>query len=159
LSASLCLSSDLDPRGRNFTNQPETACKIHRSRRLVSRLGEIGPMSETAPVASTGKRSLSTAHARSGHCPVRCSFDSSRKDAGPALTLCARNGLMHRSKQPLLFDHLVSAGEEHRRHVDAERLRGFEVDHKFELGRLLHRQVGRFGALKDAIDIGRRPPI
>ena len=40
-----------------------------------------------------------------------------------------------------------------RRHVEAERLGGLEVDDQLELGRLLHRQVGRLLALEDAIDI------
>ena len=37
--------------------------------------------------------------------------------------------------------------------VEAERLRGLEVDHQLVLGRLLHRQIGRLLALEDAIDI------
>ena len=42
-----------------------------------------------------------------------------------------------------------------RRHVEAERLGGLEIDDQLELGRLLHRQVGWLLALEDAIDIGR----
>ena len=41
---------------------------------------------------------------------------------------------------PRSFDHLVSAGDEHRRHLKAERLGGLEVDHQVKLGRLLDRQ-------------------
>ena len=37
--------------------------------------------------------------------------------------------------------------------VEAERLRGLEVDHQLELGRRLHRQVARLLALEDAVDI------
>jgi hypothetical protein len=33
----------------------------------------------------------------------------------------------------LLFDHLVGAREQRRRHIDAECLRGFKVDDQFEL--------------------------
>src|SRR5215467_14930408 len=40
------------------------------------------------------------------------------------------------------FDHLVSAGEQRRRQLDAERLRGGQIDNELELGRLLDRKVG-----------------
>ena len=42
--------------------------------------------------------------------------------------------------------------------VEAERLGGLEVDHQFELGRRLHRQVGRLLALENAIDVAGRAP-
>jgi hypothetical protein len=44
------------------------------------------------------------------------------------------------------FDHLVGAGQEHRRHFEAKGLRGFQIDDKFEFDRLNYRQIGRFGA-------------
>ena len=37
------------------------------------------------------------------------------------------------------FDHLVGAREERRRNVEAERLRGLEIDHQLDLRNLLHR--------------------
>src|SRR5882762_6862333 len=48
-----------------------------------------------------------------------------------------------------LLDHLGGAGEDRWRHREAERLRGLEIDDQLECGWLLHRQIGRLGALKD----------
>src|SRR6266581_9297581 len=52
------------------------------------------------------------------------------------------------------FDHLVGAGEQHRRHFEAERFRSLEIDNQLELGWLLDRQIGRLGALQDLIHVG-----
>jgi hypothetical protein len=42
-----------------------------------------------------------------------------------------------------LFDHLVGAGEQRRRHLEAKRPScGLEVDHELELGRLLDCELG-----------------
>src|ERR1700721_2321993 len=54
------------------------------------------------------------------------------------------------------FDDLVGAGEGRLRagggglrHGEAERLGGLEIDDQLEGGRLLHRQIGRLGAVED----------
>jgi hypothetical protein len=49
---------------------------------------------------------------------------------------------------PISLDHLAGAGEQHRRHVKAERPCSLEVDHQFELGRLLNRKVAGLATLR-----------
>src|SRR5262245_21462267 len=57
------------------------------------------------------------------------------------------------------FDHLVGGHEQAGWYRQAERLRRFEVDDRFELGRRLHRKVGGLVSAQDTVDIGRRLPI
>jgi hypothetical protein len=44
---------------------------------------------------------------------------------------CAITGREQSQQDPRLFDHLVGAHEQRRRHVEAERLRGLEVQKQF----------------------------
>jgi hypothetical protein len=50
------------------------------------------------------------------------------------------------------------AGEQRGRDRDTERLGGLEVDDQFVLGRRLHRKIGWFLALEDAINVAGRAP-
>src|SRR5215831_2774789 len=43
--------------------------------------------------------------------------------------------------------------------IDAERLRGVQIDHQLELGGQLNRQVGRLLTLEDAIDVADGQPV
>ena len=49
--------------------------------------------------------------------------------------------------QTCLFDYLVGAGEQRRRHLEAERLGSLEIDHDLEMGRQHDRQVSGLFAL------------
>jgi hypothetical protein len=46
-----------------------------------------------------------------------------------------------------LFDHFVSAREQHRRHIEVEQPRRLQVDDELEFGRLLDRKIGGLLAL------------
>src|SRR6516164_3172842 len=53
-----------------------------------------------------------------------------------------------------LFDHLVGAKQERLWDGEADRLRCLEVQDHLELGRKLHREIGRLCTAQNAIDIG-----
>src|SRR5262249_46083760 len=52
-----------------------------------------------------------------------------------------------------LLDHLVSAGEQRRRHGEADRPGSLQIDDELELGGLQDREVCWFFALEDAAGI------
>src|SRR5215472_5253320 len=59
----------------------------------------------------------------------------------------------------ILFDHLVGAGKQGLGHRQAERPCCLQVNGEFVLVRGLHRQIRRFFAFEDAIDVGSRTSV
>ena len=52
-----------------------------------------------------------------------------------------------------LFDHLVSACKQRRRHFEAQRLGGLEIHDEFEFRGLFDRELGRFRTLENFVDV------
>src|SRR6476660_5117608 len=73
----------------------------------------------------------------------------------PALG-CSPTRLLARRNPPTegsSLDHLIGARRQPGRHVKAERLGGFQVDHELEPGGLIDRQVGGLFALENPSDV------
>jgi hypothetical protein len=57
----------------------------------------------------------------------------------------------HTLTSPHSFDHIVGAGEQGRRKVEAEGARGRQIDDELEFGRLFDRHVAGFRASRDSV--------
>src|SRR5262249_9148063 len=122
------------------------------------------------PFFSRSKRSQSCRRRRSScgndprvHLLTRCVrlITLSRRPCPPKAAIARGDGHVRfvpkaafaLQQKAALFDHLVGESEQCRWDFEAERLRGFEIDHKLELGRVLYRQVARLGAVEEAAGI------
>src|SRR5262245_9261998 len=61
---------------------------------------------------------------------------------------------MHRSTSRDLLDHFVGAREQHRRHVEAERLGGLDIQNQLKLGWLQNRQIVWPRSLENSTYVG-----
>src|SRR5690348_9943405 len=95
--------------------------RSNSTRRMVA---VEAPESRTRSSIATGVRQM---RARPGS-NVRFALDSGRGADMLEGPLCAKNGLMQRSKRAGLFDHIIGAGEEPGRHGEAERPGGLEIE-------------------------------
>ena len=82
---------------------------------------------------------------------------SRHRHAVPACPLRAHFQTHTPQRAKGLVNHLIGAGEQHRRHVKAQRLGGLEIDDQLEFGWLLDGKVGRFGAIENLVRVGRYP--
>ena len=55
-----------------------------------------------------------------------------------------------------LFNHIAGTREQRRRHSEAERLGGPEVDCQLKLGRRLNRHISRLLTFQDSVDVTSR---
>jgi hypothetical protein len=81
-------------------------------------------------------------HARAARATSSFTPIASKRRQRSKTTRCANRRHMQCSKPTSLFDHLVGKCEQLVGDGQAERLRGGEIEHELELGRLNHRQVG-----------------
>jgi hypothetical protein len=111
-----------------------TASPVRKQRRALDRKHSIYPFGQQVGlVERTPKLIVQTRHS-----------------IGPCVRVATRHRWRPRSCSR------VGAGELRQRKGEAERLGGLVVDDKLELGRRLHRQVGRFIAFENAIEIAGR---
>src|SRR5262245_59905598 len=87
-------------------------------------------------------------------CKAKINFDRECKKA--FATKSARSGCEQMQQTVALFNHLVGAGEQRGRHLDAERFGGLEIDHQLEFGWLHDRQIVRLLARENPAGVSSR---
>ena len=56
------------------------------------------------------------------------------------------------------FDHSILPRQHVGRNREADLLRGFQIDHQLKLCRPFHREIARFGSLKDFVNVDGGAP-
>src|SRR5262249_15465101 len=92
----------------------------------------VSPSAPTRPIAFGSAPCLISRHSHPRHDPCQAA-------APPRMVMNSRR----------FIDHLVGAGEQRRRHDEAERLGRRKIDHELEFGRKLYRQIAGLGAFQD----------
>ena len=79
-----------------------------------------------------------------------CASAALARPNGPRQATRARRRKGKRAGSP---DHLIRAQQDRLWDGETERFGGLEIDHQFELGRLLDRQIAWLGTLQDLVDV------
>src|SRR6476619_2370344 len=106
----------------------------------------VGPPAANATIQRTG---------RTGYVCALAMRDKTGSAAAPAARCknLRRVSFMATRLPSTSFDHLVGPGEYGGRDLQTERLCGLEVNQELVFRRVLHRQVGRFLDLQDAVNV------
>src|SRR5215475_13232957 len=105
-------------------------------RRMLISLAMLSPLNQLSTVANFHRSSfvivrVTTASATYSMAALAYLADSSRTPS--EVRQVPQAAVSNRGRTRASLDHLVGAGEQRRRHREAEGLGGFEVDHKLEL--------------------------
>src|SRR5262245_26150509 len=148
----LCTSKRYDPKADELLLGTDAVDVVVKA--TVARAGQIAAATEN----SIAEPAPSTAETSAGSSLFRCSEEPQHNVKG-LLTGRSRRinhstrALETRRSKTLLFDHLVGAGEQRRRHFERQRPGSAEINHQLELRRLHDREVCRLGTLEDATGI------